>query len=231
MRWSCLKIPCHCVPDLRFHMRKTLWTGVYRAPPTGESHGCDSAPGHTHLSRQAEVGVRSGLLGSLCLAGSGGCFRRPPRRPDRTPPRPSTNPDAAPTPRLAPRWTPLSRLDGRRHMYPGWATSSRSGLCRVVLFLAMLLFGAACAAVWPAQPGFASHPDLRAADRRVPAPGRHDGWRSATRVASTSRSATMSCGSRPRTASWAWIRPRTWSSMKSPWRDHSTWTSGVTHSG
>src|SRR5512132_2608732 len=54
IRWSCPKIPCHCPFHLHFPRGKTLWIGVYRRPPTSESHGCDS--------RLPSVGRREGGL-------------------------------------------------------------------------------------------------------------------------------------------------------------------------
>jgi hypothetical protein len=59
IRWSCLKIPCHCPFHLRFHRGKTLWIGVYRSPPTSGSHGCDSPPSGWPASRGGRGGGRS----------------------------------------------------------------------------------------------------------------------------------------------------------------------------
>ena len=64
IRWSCLKIPCHCAFHLRFPRGKTLWIGVYRPPPTPGSHGCDSPPASWSASRG---GLRSGVLDGLLV--------------------------------------------------------------------------------------------------------------------------------------------------------------------
>ncbi len=70
IRWSCLKIPCHCAFHLRFPRGKTLWIGVYRPPPTPESHGCDS---RSLRGRASRGGLRSGVLDGLlvCAYASG----------------------------------------------------------------------------------------------------------------------------------------------------------------
>jgi hypothetical protein len=61
IRWSCLKIPCHCAFHLRFPRGKTLWIGVYRLPPTPGSHGCDSrAPGVGRLEAGCGRGSPTG---------------------------------------------------------------------------------------------------------------------------------------------------------------------------
>jgi hypothetical protein len=66
IRWSCLKIPCHCAFHLRFPRGKTLWIGVYRPPPTPGSHGCDS------------LSPRGWRLGAGCDRGSStGCSSAP----------------------------------------------------------------------------------------------------------------------------------------------------------
>src|SRR4030095_10140337 len=69
IRWSCLKIPCHCPFHLHFPRGKTLWIGVYRPPPTSESHGGDS--------RLPSVGRLEGGAGSWVATG---CSAAPLRR-------------------------------------------------------------------------------------------------------------------------------------------------------
>src|SRR4029453_3873132 len=71
IRWSCLKIPCHCAFHLRFPRGKTLWIGVYPPPPTPGSHGCDSPPGGRSASRGGGEGRGpDGLLVSAYASGS-----------------------------------------------------------------------------------------------------------------------------------------------------------------
>src|SRR6266540_2922254 len=88
IRWSCLKIPCHCPFHLHFPRGKTLWIGVYRPPPTSESHRCDSrlpSVGGLEggLSRALPRAARLRLcVGSVLETGSGlGSARRRPSRP------------------------------------------------------------------------------------------------------------------------------------------------------
>ena len=64
IRWSCLKIPCHCAFHLRFPRGKTLWIGVYRLPPTPGSHGCDS---RSPVDSASRGGLRSGVLDGLLV--------------------------------------------------------------------------------------------------------------------------------------------------------------------
>src|SRR4029450_11916928 len=88
IRWSCLKIPCHCPFHLHFPGGKTRWMGVYPPPPTSESHGCDS---RLPSVGRPEGGLSRGLPRAAWLAnasdpcsrtGSGyGSARRRPSRP------------------------------------------------------------------------------------------------------------------------------------------------------
>jgi|GEM_PF-4605291 len=69
IRWSCLKIPCHCAFHLRFPRGKTLWIGVYRPPPTPGSHGCDS---RSPRGRASRGGLRSRVLDGLLVCAYAG---------------------------------------------------------------------------------------------------------------------------------------------------------------